>query len=150
MEFIDQAHKGRGVIACESIAKGDFICEYKYDESYPKREKKTHDEEYAINEEGCFTLECQLPYGLGWICLDPTRNPNCWARYFNHAHPTEANMKLFRPLMVRQKWRVGFIASKEISKGDELLYDYGSQSNAPSWLRRRKVILLYRLGDPPS
>jgi hypothetical protein len=41
----------------EKVVAGDFVCEYKYKKSYSLREKPQYDEEYAINDEGCYAME---------------------------------------------------------------------------------------------
>lgn len=140
LDFCHDNVKGRGVIAGEDINLGDFVCEYKYSTSYPAQRKPVMDEAYDTNGEGSYILEVQIPGGK-WICLDATVNLNSWARYINHARPSEANLKPFKPLMVGGKWRVAFLASRDIKAGDELCYDYGQQSHPPEWMRRRKVVL---------
>lgn len=57
-------------------------------------------------------------------------------RYINHGIK-EANLKPHPPVFVSGKYRVGFLATKDIKAGEELLYDYGQQPKAPSWLRRK-------------
>ncbi len=144
MEFICTEDKGRGVAAGENIEKQEYIVEYKYNESYPLKERKEREEEYIVNGEGCFILEVQLPNDRGWMCLDATRNPECWARHINHS--ATPNLKMFRPAMVRGKWRVGFTALRDIKKGEELTYDYGRQKNQPDWMSRKKR----NVKSPPS
>lgn len=141
LDLVVTEDKGRGVIALEAIKKDDYVLEYKYSECYSKRERAAKEEEYSLNSEGCYILDAQLPQGKGWICLDATRNVNCWSRYINHS--IKPNLKLFRPLMIRGKWRVGFVATRDIKEGEALSYDYGQQKKAPTWLKRRphKVIL---------
>jgi hypothetical protein len=56
--------------------------------------------EYKANDEGCFILEVQLPGGQWW-CLDATRNLSSWGRYINHSHLKCANIKMYKPLLVR-------------------------------------------------
>lgn len=130
--------RGRTVHAKESISKGDFVAEYKYSMSYPRKNRAEMEGEYEINGEGCYVIDIQLPGGK-WVCIDATRNYWCWARYINHAVPSNANIKMFKPLLIKGKWRVGFVAIRDIRKGEELLYDYGVQPNPPTWLRRRVV-----------
>lgn len=58
-------------------------------------------------------------------------------RYINHAAGGEAgiggqaNCRPHRPLFVRGKWRVGFISTRDIKAGEELLYDYRVRSQVP-------------------
>lgn len=46
-------------------------------------------------------------------------------------------MRLMPPVKVNGEWRVGMVSTKYIYTGEEILYDYGRQPNAPEWLRRR-------------
>ena len=56
MYFINTEDKGRGIAAGEKIEAGEFVCEYKYNTSYQLKEKPRYDEEYTINDEGCYTI----------------------------------------------------------------------------------------------
>ena len=138
LELIETNERGEGVITNEDIEKGEFVVEYKYNEAYSQKQWKARQDEYAMNNEGCYVLEAQLPMDKGWICLDATRNTNSWGRYINHS--ATPNLKPHNPVMVRGKWRVGFVALRDIQKGEELFYDYGHQRNAPDWMKKRKVI----------
>ena len=130
----DDGTRGRGVIAEEDIKAGEFVVEYKYNECYKAREKKSREKEYVTNTEGCYILEVQLPDGKGWLCLDATRNMSCWGRYINHS--ATPNLKMWKPLLMRGKWRVGFLAMRDIQKGEELTYNYGKQKNPPDWMNK--------------
>ena len=85
---------------------------------------------------GWYILEVQLRGG-GWICLDATRSVTSWARYINHALPGCANARLMPPVTIEGKYRVGIISTKDIEIGEEIMFDYGAQSNAPPWLSRK-------------
>ena len=138
MKFIEfDKEKGRGVVADEDIEEGEFVVEYKYSESYKPKVKPKKDRDYIKSNMGCFILEVQLPHDKGWLCLDATLNINCWGRYINHS--TEPNLKIWKPMKVRDKWRVGFTAVRFIKKGEELRYNYGKQKNAPEWMKKQKV-----------
>ena len=139
MAFIDSKEKGRGIITNEDIKKGDFVVEYKYNESYAKKLRPEKEQEYIINNEGCYILDVQLPSDKGWICLDATRNVHSWGRYMNHS--ATPNLKMQPAVMIRGKWRVGFTALFDIKKGEELLYDYGRQKDPPDWMKRKVVQL---------
>ena len=43
----------------------------------------------------------------------------------NHAPGSMANAVLVPPVVVEGRLRVGFIATKEISAGSEIIWDYG-------------------------
>ncbi len=135
---MDEEEKGRCVYAGEDIDSGDYVAEYKYSLSYKRKEKKKKEDIYEKNGEGCYILETQLPKSQGWICLDATRNLNCWGRYINHS--ANPNLKICKPMMVRGKWRVGFTARQDIKKGEEVTYDYGKQKNPPYWMVRKKSL----------
>lgn len=131
--------KGRGVRAEEEIMKGDFVCEYKYSSSYPWRKREAMEKGYEINGEGSYIVD--VVAGGKRLCLDATVNLNSWGRYINHAPQKEANIKMHQPLWIRDKWRVAFLATKDITAGEELTYDYGLERGIPEWMRRRKVII---------
>lgn len=128
------------MVAAEPIKWGQFVCEYKYSCSYATKEKPNRDAAYDINGEGSYTLEVQLPGGK-WLCLDATVTVDTWGRLINHGHSSQANIKPFRPLMEGGKWRVAFLALRDIAPGEELFYDYGMHSHAPDWMKRK--VLLY-------
>lgn len=148
LEIVEECEdRGRGVIAGECIKAGEFVAEYKYSDSYSFKERRQREEEYATNREGCYILDVQLPDGRGWWCLDATRNMHCWGRYINHS--ATPNLKMWRPMMIRKKWRVGFIALRDIPKGEELTYHYGKQKNPPAWMSRKQLKVFFspkRLG----
>ena len=133
--------KGYGVLAKEYITCNEYVCEYKYNLSYPRSEREKWEQEYAINDEGCYILEVQLPTGK-WLCMDATRNEKSFGRYINHARRTEANIRMHSPLLIRGKWRVAMYSTRNIEPGDELAYDYGDQLHKPPFMRIHKV---YRL-----
>ena len=59
----------------------------------------------------------------GHLCFDATRRFDQLGRYINHAQ--RPNAKVTRPFKIRGKWRVGFLAVRDIEKGDEVVWDYG-------------------------
>ena len=69
----DQGGKGRGLIAEQLIYAGEYICEYE-GEVYSRKVKAEKEEEYSLNQEGCYIFECRLPNDMGWICVDATRH----------------------------------------------------------------------------
>ena len=73
------------------------------------------------NEEGSYLLETQVGKKL---VFDAMRAYDQFGRYLNHAS-SGGNARYWRPLFVRGKWRVGFVAVRDIQKGDEITYDYG-------------------------
>ena len=85
--------------------------------------------EYAIIDEPCMVLKVQTPQG--WFCLDATRAYNPLGRLLNYAPPREATAKPFMPfmpLLVKGKWRVGFLAARDLQPGTEITWNYGCPS----------------------
>jgi len=87
-----------------------------------------HIEEYEWNGEGSYILEGQTP--KGWVCLDVTRRMGSVDCLLNHS--LNPNLKPFRPLHIREKWRVGFLAVRDIKLAEELTWDYSSPQMATS------------------
>ncbi len=56
--------------------------------------------------------------------FDATKHFNAVGRYINHAY-RGVNLLLKKPLKVRGKWRIGFVAKTWINAGVELFWDYG-------------------------
>lgn len=73
-------------------------------------------------------------------CFDATRKADSYARLINHGNYKEANIRPHRPLMVDGRWRLGFYALRNISAGEELLYDYGAGHirESPAWMKTRR------------
>ena len=143
LKVVDLGEKGRGVVCEDHIQEGDFVLEYKTHEVYPRKDMESREEEYRLNGEGCYILEAQTP--VGWLCFDATRKVGSLGRLINHS--STPNLRPFRPLQIERKWRVGFLATRTIRAGEELVYDYGCEPSGLPWLyRRQKVCLLRILG----
>jgi hypothetical protein len=72
LHYIDAKEKERGIAAGEKVVAGDFVCEYKYNKSYSLRENPQYDEEYAINDEGCYSMKFSFLLtraGCAWMLL---------------------------------------------------------------------------------
>ena len=116
----------RGVFATAAILKNDWLCEYK-GLVYPQKEMNGKVEEYDKNKEGCYIVTSEHPVGgESRMCWDATRHFNQIGRYINHA--LQPNAILTSPYFVRGRWRIGFTALREISVGDEVVWDYGVRS----------------------
>ena len=123
MEVREGGIASRGVFATAHITKGQWLSEYK-GIVYPRAEMKTHVEEYQKNGEGSYIITSQHPVGGGTrLCWDASRTFNQLGRYINHT--INPNAILSPPKYVRSKWRVGFLAAKDIDEGDEVVWDYG-------------------------
>jgi len=91
-----------------------------------------HIEEYEWNGEGSYILEGQTP--KGWVCLDATRRMGSVGHLLNHS--PNPNLKPVQPLHIRGKWRVGFLAVRDIKVAEELTWDYSSPPEGHKWLCR--------------
>jgi SET domain-containing protein len=135
LELVEVEGKGRGVRVKEKVPKGAYVCEYE-GEVYPRKERAAREREYAVNGEGCYILDCQTREG--WICIDATRSYSAIGRLLNHAPSFLATLVPYKPLLVNGQWRVGFVASKNLMPGDELLWDYGCEPGGEEWLMQRR------------
>lgn len=125
--------KGRGVVASQELPRGEYVTEYKTKEVYPRKQMANHIAEYELNREGCYILEVQTL--KGWVCLDATRRMGSVGCLMNHS--ANPNLRPFRSLHIRGKWRVGFLAARDIKMGEELTWEYGSPPEGHKWLCRR-------------
>lgn len=134
--------KGRGIVTTEGIKKGAYVCEYRTYRVYPARsaEAQALKEDYEKNNEGSYVLETAYAVpGLGQrICFDATRRFRDLGRLINHAPAgsSECNLKAARPYFVRNKWRVGLVALRDITPGEEICYDYVVRGE--SWMGRAR------------
>lgn len=115
----------RGVFAKVPLKKGQYVCEYAGD-LINKEEAKQREEEYRQNDEGCYIMNVED------MAIDATRSFDRYGRYINHARKN-TNVKLFRALVVNGRKRVAIMATRDISQGEELLYDYGIRDAALPW-----------------
>ena len=114
---------GRGVFATASICKGSWLCEYKTTKVLAKEERESVERHYKKNDEGCYIVDLAYPVpGAGLLSFDATRKFHQFGRYLNHAQ--KPNAVLTQPYYVRGKWRIGFLAARDIAPGDEVVWDY--------------------------
>ena len=110
----------------EKVKKGEYVCEKRTYEVYLTVE-------YERNGEGSYVVETQHSVqGVGKLCFYATRRYKDIGRLINHAARGH-NLKLGRPQHVRGKWRLGMVALRDISPGEELTFDYGVRSQP--WMR---------------
>ena len=98
-------------------------------------ERLSHEREYEGNGEGCYIYEVQHPRTGKWVCLDATRAFGTVGRLVNHGRPN-ANLRSMAAV-VDDILRVGFLASKDVTSGEEVHFDYGYQTKAPLWMRTK-------------
>ena len=126
--------KGRGVVLVDPAEEGMYVLEYEAD-VYPRKERKTHEREYIANGEGCYIIDVQT--SKGWVCFDATRNFLSPARLMNHSPKGKATVTPFKPLLIGGRWRLGFIATRDLQPGQELTWDYGCNPGGIDWLKKR-------------
>ena len=131
-EVVKYHEKGRGVISRQPIWKGEYVLEYKSKEVYKRSGMDDHIHQYDLTGEGSYIMEVQTKEG--WYCLDATRRMGSLGRLLNHS--ANPNLKPFRPLWVRGKWRVGFLAIRDIAAGEELTWHYSCPPQGHQWLYR--------------
>ncbi len=122
MRIVDFPGKGRGVVLNTLVKKGDFLMEYELECAYPRQERAQHEDEYEENNEGCMIIEVQTK--KGWICLDATRKTDAIARLMNHAPPQVATARPHRAFLLHGEWRLGFVATRDLTIGEELVWNY--------------------------
>ena len=114
---------GRGVFATGRIHEADWLCEFKTSRLFPPTQREQYEEEYKKNREVSHIFDCMYPIPkVGRMCFDATRRYHQLGRYINRALPP--NAVLTRPYWVRNKWRIGFIATREIEEGDEVVCNH--------------------------
>ncbi|XP_061115656.1 lysine methyltransferase 5Ab isoform X2 [Conger conger] len=126
--------KGRGVFADGSFRKGQFVVEY-HGDLLEIRDAKRREEEYGKDPAtGCYMYYFQ--YHNKTYCVDATKETERVGRLINHSKNGNCQTKLHgidgRPHLI-------LVASRDIEKGEELLYDYGDRSKesiaAHPWLK---------------
>ncbi|KJE97240.1 SET domain-containing protein [Capsaspora owczarzaki ATCC 30864] len=116
---------GFGIKATRDYERSDYVCEYAGD-LIDISEAKRRNEEYMKDESiGCYMYFFQHKE-TRW-CVDATHSTRK-GRLINHSK-TDQNL-LTRILTVDDKPRLVFFATKHISRGDALWYDYGERNAA--------------------
>lgn len=126
--------RGRSAFADKSFNAGDFVCEY----ASCVRVKTTPDWQEDRNEDlgiGCYCLDAN--YKGEAYTFDASSTIKDPGRYINHAR-RNFNLIKMPPVMIgtppNQRLRIGFVAKKNIAKGEELFFDYGIRDQEIPWL----------------
>lgn len=126
--------KGRGVFAGKPFRKGQFVVEY-HGDLVEMAEAKKREGMYAQDPStGCYMYYFQ--FNTKTYCVDATKETERLGRLLNHSKTGNCQTKLHsvdgRPHLI-------LVASRDISLGEELLYDYGDRSKeaiaAHPWLK---------------
>jgi len=117
-------NKGRGIFSTRRFERGEFVCEYAGEMISYKLAKK-REELYAHDSSiGCYMYFFE--HKSKQYCIDATAETNRLGRLFNHSKlEGNCHTKLFemsaRPYLI-------LVASRNIEKGEELMYDYGDRN----------------------
>ncbi|XP_072443722.1 N-lysine methyltransferase KMT5A-A isoform X1 [Chiloscyllium punctatum] len=127
--------KGRGVMATKSFQRGEFVVEYNGD-LIEFTDAKNREAKYAQDPStGCYMYYFQ--YLSKTYCVDATKETSRLGRLINHSKNGNCQTKLHD---VDGKPHLILVASRDIAKGEELLYDYGDRSKASiaahPWLKQ--------------
>ncbi|XP_062590160.1 N-lysine methyltransferase KMT5A-like [Saccostrea cucullata] len=123
LEVATLGEKGRGVVATRKFLRGDFVVEYAGD-LIDLSTAKQREKEYSENPQfGCYMY--YFVHKNRHYCIDATAESGRLGRLINHSKTsgnchtklTEINARPYLMLM----------ASRDISVGEELLYDYGDR-----------------------
>ncbi|KAF6726124.1 N-lysine methyltransferase SETD8-A [Oryzias melastigma] len=117
--------KGRAVFATRCFQKGDYVVEY-HGDLLQITDAKKREAEYAENPAtGCYMYYFQ--YLCKTYCVDATKETGRMGRLINHSKTGNCQTKLHD---INGTPHLILVASRDIDKGEELLYDYGDRSKA--------------------
>ncbi|XP_017292246.1 N-lysine methyltransferase KMT5A-A [Kryptolebias marmoratus] len=117
--------KGRAVFATRCFQKGDYVVEY-HGDLLQITDAKKREAEYAENPAtGCYMYYFQ--YLCKTFCVDATKETGRMGRLINHSKTGNCQTKLHD---INGVPHLILVASRDIDKGEELLYDYGDRSKA--------------------
>ncbi|CAG0878915.1 unnamed protein product [Darwinula stevensoni] len=113
LEVEEFTGKGRGVVASRAFAKGDYVVEYAGDLIDMQEAEKREAEYSRDTSKGCYIV-------------DATQESTRVGRLINHSR-LKANL-VPKAYVVKGKPHLVFVAKRDISPGEEFLYDYGDRS----------------------
>ena len=121
LEVRTTTDKGRGVFTTAEFHTGDLLLEYK-GELITGAEASRREEE--LTTDGCYLFFFSFK-GASY-CLDATVEDGTLARLVNHGRRIYANC---HPKIIDMNGtpRIYFQATRDLTPGDELLYDYGER-----------------------
>ncbi|CAH2295777.1 N-lysine methyltransferase KMT5A isoform X1 [Pelobates cultripes] len=126
--------KGRGVIATRDFQRGEYVVEY-HGDLIEITDAKKREAVYAQDSStGCYMYYFQ--YLNKNYCVDATKESSRLGRLVNHSKTGNCHTKLHN---INDVPHLILIASRDITAGEELLYDYGDRSKssieAHPWLK---------------
>ncbi|KAM9716358.1 uncharacterized protein ACNS7B_022749 isoform 2-T5 [Menidia menidia] len=119
--------KGRGVFAIKGFKKGEYVVEY-HGDLLDLSQAKMREAEYAEDPQtGCYMYYFQ--YQSKTYCVDATKETGRLGRLINHSKNGNCQTRLHpidgAPHLI-------LVASRDIEAEEELLYDYGSNTDGDS------------------
>uniref|UniRef100_A0A3Q3IM20 [histone H4]-lysine(20) N-methyltransferase n=1 Tax=Monopterus albus TaxID=43700 RepID=A0A3Q3IM20_MONAL len=125
MEVKEIEGKGRAVFATRRFQKGEYVVEY-HGDLLPITDARKREAEYAQNPAtGGYMYYFQ--YLCEKYCVDATKETGRMGRLINHSKNGNCQTKLHD---INGIPHLILVASRDIDKGEELLYDYGDRSKA--------------------
>ena len=115
--------KGRGIFTTRSFSHKECIVEYT-GELLAWEAAKVREEQYDLDPEKFGSFMYFFSFQNKKFCIDATEEDNSLGRLVNHS--VSGNMKS-KLLNIDEKPVLVLYASREISTGEELLYDYGDR-----------------------
>ena len=131
--MVATAETGRGVVARERIHNGAYVCEYKTSSVSPAKSGE-------VDARGMYIIETSFEEkrGSGRLCFDAMDRLHHPGRFIKRV-AKGANIKPAKPQFIRGKWRVGFLAVRDILEGEELAYAYELLTEESSTRKGRLV-----------
>ncbi|XP_072044661.1 uncharacterized protein [Amphiura filiformis] len=134
LKVTDILGKGRGVVSTKSFIQGDFVVEY-YGDLINIKEAKEREAEYGKDTSiGCYMYYFQ--FKTKQYCIDATMESGRLGRLLNHS--SKSGNCCTKLVEVKGQPHLIIIAARDISEGEELLYDYGDRDKeslqAHPWL----------------
>ncbi|KAG5272471.1 hypothetical protein AALO_G00165920 [Alosa alosa] len=126
--------KGRGVFATQNFQKGQYVVEY-YGDLLQITDAKKREAMYSQDPStGCYMYYFQ--HLSKTYCVDATSESGRMGRLINHSRNGNCHTKLHD---INGIPHLILVASRDIDKGEELLYDYGDRRKssiaAHPWLK---------------
>ena len=115
-------NRGRGVVATKDIIKGEIVCDYKG--IYMEDDEEIDDP---------MTYVFSFSYKGTWIQVDARKEDRSFGRLLNHS-PNHSNVKA-RILELHNKPHIVFVATRNISKGEEILLNYNMSKDSKPYLK---------------
>ncbi len=124
LEVLVTADKGRGLYTTEERNKGDFLVEYR-GKLLSRGDGLCREQQLEGTDEGCYLFF--FPFKEENYCLDATEEDETKGRLINHSRSGNSSPKTIE---LDGRPRLYFVASRTISRGEEILYDYGDRRAA--------------------